>query len=176
MNTRFAQGACVLLILGYIVAANLIISAHGVSATPYVAAGFGLVFVLRDHLNDLWRRHGSLRMAALIGVGALVAYFASKETTVAPPEVVTEIAKWSAIAYAASEAIDWLVYVIGLRLGWPWLARSNVSNVFGGFADSLIFISGAFGFSFAAIFAQWTAKVFGGVIVSVALWLTGRKA
>jgi uncharacterized PurR-regulated membrane protein YhhQ (DUF165 family) len=158
--------------LAAIVAANLSIAHWGPKAAVYNAfLLIALDLVTRDTLHDSWgrtRRGLWLRMGALVAGGSILSYLAAlwflEDTPVASVE---RIALGSFLAFAAGATLDALVYQASRRT--LWLERSNRSNVAGAAADSLVFQTFVFGWSFPLIFAQFTAKVAGGVVWSLLL-------
>lgn len=150
----------VLVYLAAIIAANWSVSHWGPRAAVYNAfVLIGLDLVARDRLHDAWRgRWLWPRMAALIATGSFLswAFFNTDD----------RIAIASAAAFAAAATLDALVYQAARR--WDWFRRSNLSNIAGAAADSVVFQTVAFGWSFPFIFAQFTAKVAGGVVWSFA--------
>jgi uncharacterized PurR-regulated membrane protein YhhQ (DUF165 family) len=166
MTRRLTIAALVGLYLSAIVAANLLVTHFGPRAAPYVA--FGLVafdLVSRDRLHDLWGSRRWLGMAMLIVAGSLISYLLNQDAQT--------VAIASAVAFALSLAADAIVYELAERRGWPWLARSNASNIVGGAVDSAVFVLLAFpGFLAGIAFGQWTAKVAGGLIIA---WLLAPK-
>lgn len=151
----------VALFLTAIVAANWSVDHWGPRAAVYNAAvlvAFDLV--CRDRIHDLWEgRWLWPRMGLLVATGSLLSYYAFG--------VGGRIALASCIAFAIAATLDALVYHAARQL--PWLERSNLSNVFGAAADSVAFQTIAFGWSFPLIFAQFTAKVAGGLVWSLLL-------
>jgi hypothetical protein len=147
--------------LGAIAAANLIVTEFGPEASIYNAfCLIGLTFVVRDLAHDWWATHRKLKLAALIGAGALVSYLVNNDAAI--------IAKASCIAFAASETADAMLYQAARRL--EWLERSNLSNLLGAAVDSLVFPTIAFGgLMWAISFGQFSAKVAGGVLFSLLL-------
>lgn len=145
------------LYLAAIVAANLIISELGPSATIVTAFLFiGLDITSRDRLHESW--HGSmlwLRMAALIASGSLLSWFVNRN---AGP-----IAFASFVAFAASGAADTIIYHALRRSAW--LVKVNGSNVVSAAVDSLIFPTLAFGMLLPwVVLGQFIAKVAGGAV------------
>lgn len=145
--------------LAAVVAANLITTHYAGMGHPevsvytaFVAVAFDLV--VRDVLHD-WYSGGRRLMVlgALILAGSVLAYLANPDSA--------EVAKWSALAFAAAMLVDGLVYAVVRRLSWS--ERSNVSNIAGAAVDSIIFSAGL-GFPFIVAFGQFTAKVAGGVL------------
>ena len=124
-----------------------------------------LDLVTRDRLHDLWQEDLWIRMAALVAGGSLLSYFAAVALDIDGPN--GRIAVASALAFAAGGALDALVYHLSRAL--PWLERSNRSNVAGAAGDSIVFQTVAFAWSWPLIFAQFTAKVAGGIVWSLLL-------
>lgn len=147
-----------------IVAANLITTHYAAAGHPEasVYTAFGLVafdLVARDLLHDWFAgRRRVLVLSALIAAGAALSYLANPDSL--------DIAKWSAVAFAAAMTADSLVYHAARRQ--PWIERSNLSNVVGAATDSLVFCAGV-GFPFAVAFGQTTAKIAGGLVFALIL-------
>lgn len=143
-----------------IVAANQSIDHWGPRAAVYNAFLFiGLDLVTRDRLHDAWRGPWLWpRMAALVAAGSLLSWWLSVDG---------RIALASGVAFAIGATLDAAVYQAARRL--PWFERSNLSNIFGAAGDSVAFQWIAFGWSWPIIFAQFTAKVAGGVCWSLLL-------
>lgn len=158
-------GALVGVYLAAVVAANLTVAYFAERGHPEVVVfvAFGLValtFVARDRLHDAWRERRALKMAALIGAGAALAYAANPDAA--------RIALASCAAFAAAESLDALSYHRARR--HPWLVRSNLSNVVGAVVDSIVFVAIAFpGFLLTVAFSQATAKIAGGMLFSFLL-------
>ena len=152
--------------LAAVVAANLIIADQGPDAAPKVAfLLIGLDLVVRDLLHDrLPRRELLGLMGGLVLAGAALAYIASPDAG--------DIALGSSLAFAAAFTVDGLVYH-ALRHR-PFLERSNASNLAGAVVDTIVFYEVAFG-TLDGSFAQFTAKVAGGVLFALLLHrLRGR--
>ena len=159
----------VLVYLAAITAANLITTHYAGLGHPEVSVytALGLValdLVVRDQLHDLWptplRRWVGL--GALIVAGSAISYAVNRDAAT--------IAVASCAAFAAAFTVDSLVYELGRHRRWPWLERSNASNVVAAAVDSVVFVALAFpGFLFLVAFGQFTAKVAGGVIFSLVL-------
>lgn len=149
--------------LAALVAANLLITALGAAAAPFVAfVLIGLDLTLRDRLHDAWQgRQLPLRMGLLIGAGAGLSW------------AINPAAGWvgvaSAVAFAAAAGVDGLVYA-GLR-DRPWTVRANVSNVAGAIVDSVLFL-GLIGAMGPLVLVQIAAKVAGGAVWAA---LLGRR-
>jgi uncharacterized PurR-regulated membrane protein YhhQ (DUF165 family) len=147
------------LYLAAIVAANLITTHYARIGHPEASiyTAFALValdLVIRDALHDWYRgRRRIAILGALVISGSILAYLANPDSA--------QIARWSAIAFAAAMTADGLTYQALLRL--PWAERSNASNIVGAAVDSLVFCAGV-GFPFLVGFGQFTAKVAGGVL------------
>jgi queuosine precursor transporter len=150
----------IFLYLGAIVAANLIIAEFGPVATILTAFVFiGLDLTTRDHLHEIWHKKGLMwKMGLLIASGSLISYALNRDAG--------QIALASFIAFAATGAVDTLVYhFLHDRARW---VKVNGSNVFGSATDSLIFPTLAFGSLMPwIVLGQFVAKVLGG-----ALWFS----
>jgi queuosine precursor transporter len=157
----------IVLYLAAIVAANLIITQLGPSATVATAFLFiGLDITARDRLHESWR-DGRLwpRMAALIASGSLLSWLVNRN---AGP-----IALASFVAFAASGAADTLAYHALSRR--TWLVKVNGSNVVSAAVDSMVFPTLAFGMLLPwVVLGQFIAKVAGGAIWA-ALLGQGRR-
>lgn len=148
--------------VGGITLANLAIVWFGPWATPinaFILIAF--TFIARDALHELWRgRNLRLRMLTLIVAAGVISYLINPDSG--------RIALASAAAFILSETVDWGAYLaLDNR---PWMVRSNGSNVFGVFADSLLFPALAFGAIpglWAIMGAQFFAKLLGGFIWSI---------
>lgn len=152
--------AAVVAYLAAIVAANLIVTEHGPSVAAYTAfALIGLDLVLRDYLHDLW--DGRIPpLLGLIAAGSVISWLLNADAA--------RVAVASAVAFGLAFTADWFTYDRLHRR--PWLERSNWSNVAGAAVDSIVFLPLAFGgWPWQAIFALFTAKVAGGVIVALVL-------
>lgn len=154
-----------------IITANLLVAEYGPGVT--IANAFlliGLDLVLRDHLHDAWRTHRAARMASLIAATSAASYALNPATG--------RIAMASAAAFALAAAVDWAVYASVER--WPWLARSNASNIAGAAVDSLTFPTLAFGaLLWPIVLGQFVAKTAGGALWSLliaALGTPNRRA
>lgn len=157
---------CIVLYLSAAVAANLIIAASGKPPAESAVLVVGavlvpIVLVVRDVLHDWfgpnrWRR--AAKMFALIAAGAIVSYLANGNAVT--------VAKASALAFAASEAIDFTVYdLLHLR---PWLERSNTSNLLSATTDTLVFMWVLFGaIPFTLAFSQIMCKIAGGLVYTL---------
>ena len=143
------------------VAANTIVWWLGPWISPVNAfVLIGLDLALRDVLQE---RLSRLELGAVI-------VMASAVTWAINPGAAT-IAIASAVAFLCAALADWATYEAAKARGWPFLRRSNASNVVGAAVDSLIFPTLAFGVLLPGIIAlQFAAKVAGGAIWSLALW------
>lgn len=157
-------GVLGVLYLVAIVAANLTTTHYAAIGHPeasiYTAAGLvAFDFVVRDVLHDWYvGRRRLLVLGALIATGSLLSYLANPDSV--------EVAKWSAIAFAAAMTVDGLVYHAARRL--PWVERSTLSNAAGAITDSTVFCIGV-GFPFVVAFGQSTAKIAGGALFALAV-------
>jgi hypothetical protein len=159
--------ALVTLYLSAIVVANLSVTEWGPRAAVYNAFLFiGLDLVSRDRLHSAWEgRWLWPKMGLLIAAGSLLSYALGLALGQGP--LAGRIAFASCLAFAVAATVDAVVYQVAH--GWAWFERSNLSNIFGAGADSLVFQTTAFGFSFPFIFAQFCAKVAGGLVWSFLL-------
>lgn len=147
--------------LAAITAANLISAHWGPEASVYNAfALIGLTLVLRDRLHDIWRTGRVWKMGALIVAGSVLAYVVSPDAG--------RIGLASGVAFLCAESVDGVVYHV-VRF-WPWLERSNFSNLFGAAVDSMVFPTVAFGGVLWGItVGQFTAKVAGALLFTLAI-------
>lgn len=147
-----------------IVGANLSVAQFGPWISPLNAfLLIGLDLALRDRIHEAWRGKALWpRMIALVAGAGLVSYLLNPAAA--------HIAIASVTAFCVAGLVDTAIYH---RLGhWPYLKRSNASNVGGAAADSLIFPTLAFGALMpAVILLQFFAKVAGGAIWA---WLLSR--
>lgn len=140
-----------------LVVANLVVAYFGPASTPVVAfVLIGLDLTLRDRLHDQWQgRQLWPRMLALIASAGLLSYLCNP--TSGP------IAIASVLAFGLAALADAAVY--HALAGRSWSVRANGSNVVGAAVDSFVFPLVAFGIVLPSIvFAQWVAKVVGGMI------------
>ncbi len=153
----------VVLYLGAIVAANLIVTAHGPWITPYVAfALIGLDLTTRDALHDKFSgTQRWLALGALIAAGGLLSYLLNADAA--------KIATASVIAFVAAGIVDTLVYQALRHADRD--TRVNASNVAAAAVDSVLFLYIAFDVVNGITWVQFVAKVAGG-----AVWLLIFKA
>ena len=117
----------------------------------------GLDLTLRDKLHDRW--DGSLWKMALLILGS-----AGLSYAINPASGLIAIASF--VAFAASAAVDWVVY--GKLKGKAYMTRVNGSNSAGAAVDSILFPTIAFGVFMPLIVAgQFAAKVGGGYVWSL---------
>lgn len=162
-------GGLVALYLGAIVAANLIVTAHGPWITPYVAfALIGADLTVRDVLHVEWEGRALwLRIGALIAAGGLLSYLLNADAGI--------IAVASVVAFVAAGVVDTLVYQ-ALR-GGSFEDRVTASNIASAAVDSILFLWIAFGVVNGTTFLQFAAKVAGGAVWLLLLkWTLGRRA
>lgn len=147
--------------LAAIIAANWSVSHWGPQAAVYNAfVLIGLDLVCRDRLHDMWAgRMLWPKLAALVAIGSFLSWWVGDASG--------RIAVASAAAFAAAATIDAIVYHLSSRV--EWLERCNRSNIAGAAVDSIAFQSIAFGWAFPFIFAQFVAKVAGGLVWSLIL-------
>ncbi len=151
-----------------IVAANLIVARFGPSTAIINAFLFiGLDITARDRLHDLWRgRQLWLRMAVLIAAGSLLSWLMSGAAG--------KIALASFIAFAASGAVDTIIYTLLRKKAW--MVRVNGSNVVSAAVDSIIFPWLAFGSPiWWVVLGQFIAKVAGGAIWAFLIEQVSRR-
>jgi hypothetical protein len=164
MNLGFLYktNSIVIIYLASIVAANLIASFIGPGITIVNAFLFiGLDLTARDRLHECWRgKRLYLKMLALIFAGSLLSFMINKGAA--------NIAIASFVAFLVAGAVDFVVYSFLQKKGW--MVKSNGSNVFSAFADSIIFPTIAFG-SFLPLITlgQFAAKTFGGFVWTLIL-------
>lgn len=152
----------VVLYLAAIVAANLITAKFGPSASIVNAFLFiGLDLTSRDRLHEAWHKRGLIwKMGLLIGIGSLLSWLLNRNAGM--------IAIASFAAFASASVVDTIVYQSLHKRSY--LVKVNGSNVFSALIDSLIFPTIAFGGIMPLItLGQFTAKVFGGFVWSMAL-------
>lgn len=124
----------------------------------------GPVMTIRDVLHKAWGANVRSRMFVLIGFASLISWALNPASG--------RIAFGSFLAFAASEAIDYLIYV-GLQQH-QFLVRSNWSNIGGAIVDSVVFMGVAFGVFIPEVFiGQIVAKIVGGFVYS--LMMTRNK-
>jgi uncharacterized PurR-regulated membrane protein YhhQ (DUF165 family) len=163
-----AMGLVVLFLLA-IAGANLTIAAYGPVAVIPVAFTFvALDLVARDGLHELWKgRHLVLKMGALIAAGGVLSGLLNADAI--------RIAVASCLAFTIAQTVNGLGYWALERR--PRLVKINASNVPAALADSIVFLSVAFGgFMPALIVGQTLAKVAGGVLWSLLLVAWQRRA
>ena len=147
----------IFLYLGAIVAANLIITLLGPSATIVTAFVFiGLDLTVRDYLHESWQGKGLVwKMGLLIAVGSILSWLLNKD---AGP-----IALASFVAFAAAGTADAIIFQL-LKEKTKFL-KINGSNVVSSGVDSVIFPTLAFGQLMPVIvIGQFLAKVIGGAV------------
>jgi uncharacterized PurR-regulated membrane protein YhhQ (DUF165 family) len=145
----------VLVFLGAVVAANLIVTHYGVSSVYYVAAGLiGLDLITRDRLADAWGTKRWRNMLLMIAAGGAISYYLNRNAAT--------VALASTVAFAGSEGLEAVMY--HLFRFQPWNKRAPAAAIFGAVADSVIFISIAFGFTFQVVYLQSMCKIGGAAI------------
>lgn len=156
-----------MLIVAYltaIVAANLIITELGPTASIYTAfVLIGLDLTVRDALHEKWALEGrrlALSMGALILAGSALTFALNVDAR--------QIAVASSVAFAAALTVDALVFQRLRQYGRfeAW----NGSNIASAVVDSVIFPTLAFGAIMPEIMAgQIGAKIAGGLVWSLIL-------
>jgi uncharacterized PurR-regulated membrane protein YhhQ (DUF165 family) len=149
----------VILYVFCMVLANLLVAHFGAWFSPINAFFLiGLDMVLRDVLHDRWKHVGlHKRMLLLITVSGAISYMLNPATGI--------IALASFVAFTVSMLVNTVIYHRVLRKNWMY--RSNVSNVGGSAADSILFPTIAFGaFLPEIVMLQFTLKILGGIFWS----------
>lgn len=149
----------VFLYIACMVVANLSIAFFGPWVSPLNAfLLIGLDMVVRDRLHDQWLHENLIiKMFGLIAVAGIITYVLN------PAAGVISVA--STLAFVAAMSVNTLVYQIIHKK--KWMVRSNVSNVGGSAADSVVFPTVAFGvFMWEIVLLQFIAKVAGGLLWS----------
>ncbi|MDM1328926.1 VUT family protein [Acinetobacter indicus] len=135
-----------------IVIANLSTTYFGLWITPLNAFFLiGAELVLRDVMHESLSKMKMLSIVILAGIISFLINSESKNIAIA-----------SFLAIVISCFVDYYVYS---KTKGTWIKRSNASNFFSGFTDSLVFPLVAFGVFNPYIFVlQWLAKFVGGFI------------
>ncbi len=156
-------GALVVLFLTAIVAANLITTHYGPSASIYNAFFLiGLDFITRDRLADFWGTTRWVKMALLIAAGGVLSYAVNADAA--------KIAEASCIAFAAAEIVEALAYHFLRRQ--QWVERAPKAALLAAAVDSLVFPTIAFGgVMWSITFGQFFAKLAGAVVWA---WVVAR--
>lgn len=169
--------SAVVVYLGSVVLANWLTTRYG-----FVSVGFGVAatagtfaaggaLVVRDVVQDAIGRVG---VFALIVIGALLSFLVAAAA----------IATASAAAFAVSETLDMLAYsplrTRGRFGDWWWRSAVTVGGLLGAVADTVIFLSLAFGLAAvpAALPGQLLGKgevVAGLLILGMVLRRPGRR-
>jgi hypothetical protein len=118
----------------------------------------GLAFTFRDLAQD---RVGRLWIVAAIVVGALISGLVS-----------TKFAMASGVAFLVSELLDFAVYTPLRRRNW--IGAVVASNVVGLVADSIVFLTLAFG-SLQYLPGQVVGKMWMTLLAAGVLWLLRRR-
>lgn len=140
-----------------IVIANLSTTYFGLWITPLNAFFLiGAELVLRDVMHESLSKTKMLIIVVIAGIISFLINAESKNIAIA-----------SFAAIVVSCLVDYYVYS---KIKGTWKKRSNTSNFFSGFTDSLIFPLIAFGGFNPYIFVlQWIAKFAGGFIWTLLL-------
>ena len=118
----------------------------------------GLAFTFRDLAQD---RVGRLWIVAAIVVGALISGLVS-----------TKFAMASGVAFLVSELLDFAVYTPLRRRNW--IGAVVASNIVGLVADSIVFLTLAFG-SLQYLPGQVVGKMWMTLLAAGVLWLLRRR-
>lgn len=165
MSTRTTEYLVVTVFVTVMAAANLSIAAIGPWFLPVTAFfAVGVVLVSRDYLHDVWRdRWGGgfwPRMLAMIAAAAALSYTVDQSSG--------RIALASVCALIGAALVETATFQAVFER--PWMQRSNLSNIAGALADSVIFPVVAFGFGFNGlvllIATQAATKAAGGLFWS----------
>lgn len=140
-----------------IIIANLSTTYFGLWVTPLNAFFLiGAELVLRDVMHESLSK---IKLVFIVVLAGFISFIINSESK--------NIALASFLAVFVSCLVDYYVYS---KTKGTWIRRSNKSNFFSGFSDSLIFPLVAFGIFNPYIFIlQWMAKFIGGFIWSVLL-------
>lgn len=140
-----------------IVLANISTTYFGLWITPLNAFFLiGAELVLRDVMHESLSKTKMLSIVIIAGIISFLINAESKNIAIA-----------SFAAIVVSCLIDYYVYT---KTKGTWIKRSNTSNFFSGFTDSLIFPLIAFSIFNPYIFVlQWLAKFVGGFIWTLLL-------
>lgn len=165
VHPRIVEAALVTAFVLAMAAANLSIAVFGPWFLPVTAFfAVGVVLVSRDYLHDVWRdRFGGgfwPRMIAMIVAAAGISFAVDSSAA--------RIAIASVCALVGTALAE--TFIFQGAFNRPWMQRSNLSNVGGAFADSLIFPVVAFGFGFEGLLllvvTQAAMKAAGGLFWS----------
>ena len=116
----------------------------------------GVELVLRDVMHESLSK---IRMLSIVVVAGIISFLINADSK--------NIAIASFVAIVVSCFVDYYVYH---KTKGTWIKRSNTSNFFSGFTDSLIFPLIAFGVFNPYVFVlQWLAKFVGGFIWTLLL-------
>ena len=140
-----------------IVTANLSTTYFGLWVTPLNAfVLIGVELVLRDVMHESLSK---IRMLSIVVFAGIISFLINADSK--------NIAIASFVAIVVSCFVDYYVYH---KTKGTWIKRSNTSNFFSGFTDSLIFPLIAFGVFNPYVFVlQWLAKFVGGFIWTLLL-------
>lgn len=140
-----------------IVTANLSTTYFGLWVTPLNAfVLIGVELVLRDVMHESLSK---IRMLSIVVFAGIISFLINADSK--------NIAIASFVAVVVSCFVDYYVYH---KTKGTWIKRSNTSNFFSGFTDSLIFPLIAFGVFNPYVFVlQWLAKFVGGFIWTLLL-------
>lgn len=122
----------------------------------------GLNISSRDKLHEKWHNnHLSIKMLLLIISGGVLSFLVNRSAGI--------IALASCISFLVSEFVDYAIYAKLIKK--DFLIKSNISNLFSGAVDSMIFPAIAFGFPlvYNIMLLQFLCKVCGGYIWSLIL-------
>lgn len=140
-----------------IVLANLSTTYFGIWVTPFNAFFLiGAELVLRDIMHESLSK---IKMLSIVVVAGIISFLINSESK--------NIAIASFLAIVISCMVDYYIYS---KTKGTWIKKSNTSNFFSGFTDSLVFPLVAFGVFNPYVFVlQWSAKFVGGFIWTLLL-------
>jgi len=144
-----------------IILANLVVTYFGVNSVYLVAfILIGLDITARDFLHEFWTVGKWWKLGLLILVGSFISWLLNKD--------VGMVAVGSCIAFGVAAILDTLSY--HLLRDRSYLIKVNGSNLVSALADSILFLSIAFGeFMPVIILLQYGSKVLGGFVWSLLL-------
>lgn len=163
-NRRLKVTGLVMVFLAAIIAANLITTHYGPTASIYVAFFLiGLDFITRDRLADFWGTTRWAKMIALIAAGGLLSYYVNRDAAT--------IAIASMVAFASAEMVEAVAYHVLRRRRWT--ERAPQAALLAAAVDSLVFPTLAFGGTilWSITFGQFFAKLAGAVVWT---WIVAR--
>ena len=157
---------------GTVIGANLALAEFGIInigfglAAPAGVLFAGLAFGLRDALHETG---GSRWVLAAILAGAIISFIIEDAVTI--PGGLAPIAVASAAAFALSELLDFAIYAPLRERSWSIAVIA--SNIAGSVADSILFLTLAFG-SIDYLTGQVVGKTYMIVLALPIVWAVRR--